>query len=240
MSRDLKMNAHSKATKKVAFFFGRPLRVLLCVLVLAGLAQGAWAEGWRVAVEKVLDGDTLVLAGGERLRLRGIDAPEASRKGQPGQYFAGESARILSAFVSGRDIVLDRSELDTDRYGRLVGVARLTDGRQVNGLMIEAGAAFAYPHSSDRDKRLALVLLAAQREAMAQGRGFWPGLLASPMARAGFVGTKNSRRFHAMSCAQGRTISAANRVYFSSLRDAFEAGYAPARECTPWPLESGR
>lgn len=240
MNPSRNMNANSKATNPVAFFFGRLVRAFFCVLVLASLAQGARAEAWRVAVEAVLDGDTLVLSGGERLRLRGIDAPEVSFKGKTGQYYSAESAQVLSAFVSGRDLVLDRSELGTDRYGRLVGVARLADGRQVNLLMVEAGAAFVYPHSSDKDRRLAIDLLAAQNEAMVQGRGFWPELLSSPRARAGFVGTKNSRRFHVLSCAQGATISAANRVYFSSLRDAFAAGYAPARECTTWPLESGR
>jgi micrococcal nuclease len=240
MNPDRNVFTHSKATTPVAFFFGRLVRTFLCALVLASLAQGAWAETWRVAVEKVLDGDTLVLSGGERLRLRGIDAPEVSYKGKIGQYYGAESAKILSSFVSGRVLVLDRSELETDRYGRLVGVASLAGGGQVNLMMVKAGAAFVYPHSSDKDKRLAIELLAAQNEAMEQGRGFWPGLLSSPRARAGFVGTKNSRRFHVLSCAQGRSISAANRVYFSSLRDAFAAGYAPARECTPWPFESGR
>jgi len=55
-----------------------------------------------------------------------------------------------------------------------------------------------------------------------------------------YVGTRGSRRFHTMSCSLGRGVKDANRVYFSSLREAFSAGYAPARECTPWPLERGR
>lgn len=240
MSPSLNVIANPKATPRVAFFFWPLLRVLVVALALVFSAQGALAQTWRVGVQAVLDGDTVILDGGERLRLRGIDAPEVSRKGSSGQYYGTESGKILAAFVSGQDLVLDRRELDTDRYGRLVGVAQLADGRQVNLLMIEAGAAFVYPHSSDKDRRLASALLAAQNAAMEQGRGFWPGLLSSPRARDGFVGTKNSKRFHVLSCAQGRTIRAANRVYFSSLRDAFAAGYAPARECTPWPLESGR
>lgn len=234
------MNAHSKATHAVAFFF-RPLAlVCLGALLVFFVAGGALAGQWRATVEAVLDGDTLALTGGERLRLRGIDAPEVPRKGAPGQYYARKSTQILAALVSGRTLVLDRDELDTDRYGRLVGVARLTDGRIVNLLMIEHGAAFVYPHPSDRDSELAGRLLAAQARAMAEGQGFWPEVLGSSGARAGFVGTKNSRRFHNPSCAQGRTINAANRVFFSSLREAFAAGYAPARECTPWPVDSGR
>lgn len=234
------VSAKSKATSPVAFFFGPLVRVLLCVLLLGAQVSGAQAETWRVGVRAVVDGDTLVLSGGERLRLRGIDAPELARNGGPGQYYGATARQVLAGLVDGQTLVLDRSELDTDRYGRLVGLARLPDGRLVNLLMVEAGAAFVYPHASDRDRALAASLLSAQSRAMEQGRGFWPGLLASPGAGGGFVGTRNSKRFHVLSCAQGRTIGAANRVHFSSLREAFAAGYAPARECTPWPLDKGR
>jgi micrococcal nuclease len=237
MSPSLNLTATSKATQKVAFFFGPLCRVLVAVLVLTFLAQGALAQTWRVGVEEVLDGDTVVLDGGERLRLRGIDAPEVSRRDKSGQYYSRESRDMLSALLSGQILVLDRTELGTDRYGRLVGVARLADGRMVNLLMIEEGAAFVYPHPSDKDRELTRRLHAAQTEAMNRGAGFWPVLLRSSGAKAAYVGTKSTRRFHALSCAQGRKIGAANREYFSSLREAFAAGYAPARECTPWPAK---
>ena len=70
---------------------------------------------------------------------------------------------------------------------------------------------------------------------MDQGRGFWPAILGSGPAKAGYAGTRSSKRFHVLSCPQGRKVKAGNQVRFSSLRDAFAAGYAPARECTPWP-----
>jgi micrococcal nuclease len=224
-----------KATS-VAFFFGLLVRLGLAGLILVVLAHGAWAGTWRVRAAEVLDGDTLALASGERLRLRGIDAPEIRHKGRPGQYHGEESRRILWALVKGRDLFLDRSELDTDRYGRLVGQARLGDGRVVSLLLVETGAAFVYPHASDTDRDMARRLLAAQVSAMNRGLGFWPKLLASPGAEKPYVGTRASRRFHTMSCATGRKVKPANQIRFSSLREAFAAGYAPARECTPWPV----
>jgi micrococcal nuclease len=224
----------------VAFFFGLPFRVFLGALLLVAFAQGALAETWRVGVRTVLDGDTLILDGGERLRLRGIDAPEVSRQDTSGQYYSRESRNMLSLLVSGRILVLDRKELGMDRYGRLVGVARLADGRMVNLLMIEGGAAFVYPHTSDKDRDLTHRLRAAQIKAMDQGQGFWPALLRSHGAKTGYMGTKSTKRFHTLSCLQGRKVGAANRVYFSSLQEAFAAGYAPARECSPWPVETGR
>jgi micrococcal nuclease len=237
MSPSLNLTANPKATLKVAFFFGPLCRALVAVLALTFPAQGALAQTWRIGVEKVLDGDTVVLDGGKRLRLRGIDAPEVSRRDKPGQYYSRESRDVLSALLSGQLLVLDKKELGTDRYGRLVGVARLADGRMVNLLMIEKGAAFVYFHPSDKDRALALRLHAAQTEAMKRGSGFWPVLLRFPGAKAGYMGTKSTKRFHTLSCAQGRKVGAANRKYFSSLREAFAAGYAPARECTPWPAK---
>ncbi len=229
-----------KATPWVAFFFWVPIRVLLGALLLLVFAQGALAETWRVGVKAVLDGDTMVLDGGKRLRLRGIDAPEVSRRDKSGQYYSRQSRERLASLVSGRILVLDKAELGTDRYGRLVGVARLADGRMVNLLMIEGGAAFVYPHASDKDRELTRRLHAAQKEAMDRGKGFWPALLRSPGAKTVYMGTKSTKRFHTLTCSQGRKVGTANRVYFSSLQEAFAAGYAPARGCSPWPSETGR
>ena len=229
-----------KATSPVAFFFGALRPALAAAVVLCLLVQAAAAGDWRVRVEKVLDGDTVVLEGGERLRLRGIDAPEVGHKGSPGQYFGREAGDALAAMVAGRDIILDRDELDRDRYGRLVGTARLEDGRPVSLAMIEQGAAFVYPHPSDKDRELAGKLRSAQSAAIARGGGLWRGVLRSPAADQAYLGNRGTRRFHALSCPLGGEVKETNRIRFSSLREAFEAGFAPARECTPWPPERGR
>ena len=239
MSPDRKRYRLSKATQPVAFFFGALRRGAGAALALCLLVQAASADDWSVRVEKVLDGDTVVLEGGERLRLRGIDAPEVEHGDTPGQYYGRDAARALSTLVSGQALILDSDELDRDRHGRLVGLARLGDGRLVNLAMIEQGAAFVYPHTSDTDRNLGRRLLAAQITAMKRGKGFWPGLLRSSTG-SGYLGNRNSRRFHALSCAQGRKVGTTNQVRFSSLAEAFGAGFAPARECTSWPLEAGR
>lgn len=214
--------------------------MFVVALALLFSAQAALAQSWRVGVTAVLDGDTVILDGGERLRLRGIDAPEVSHRYKPGQRYGRQSRDKLFSLVSGRILELDKKELGRDRYGRLVGLARLADGRVVNLLMIEEGAAFVYPHPSDKDRALFTRMLAAQNVAMEQGKGFWPVVLNGSAAKARYVGTKSSKRFHTLSCAQGQKVGASNRVYFSFLREAFSAGYAPARECTPWPVKTDR
>lgn len=210
-----------KATSVALFFL-----ILVC-------ARPAVAEPWRVRVDKVVDGDTVVLQDGRSLRLRGIDAPEVRHGDRPGQYYGRQAAMMLGALVSGRMVTLDRAELSADRYGRLVGRMRLSDGREVATVMVEEGCAFVYPHQGD-DPELMALLLAAQVRAMNAARGFWPRILAVPTS-GGYVGSRAARHVHARSCAQGRTVAEKNRVIFATLRDAFAAGWSPARECTPWP-----
>jgi len=92
------------------------------LLVLVGVASGCLPSA---RVERVIDGDTLVLEGGRRVRLLGIDAPE---RGRPG---ADAATARLRELVEGRRVRLEfaaplagRTE---DRYGRLL--ARVLVGR---------------------------------------------------------------------------------------------------------------
>lgn len=65
-------------------------------------------------VVHVIDGDTLDLANGRRVRLAGIDAPEV---GQCGYKRARNTLRRL---VEGRRVTLAASDEEQDQYGRLL------------------------------------------------------------------------------------------------------------------------
>ena len=72
----------------------------------------------------VPDGDTiqftpLLKKDSILLRLSGIDAPEAAKKGNPGQPFAQESRDFLSSKLLNRIIMI--KTFDQDQYGRLIG-----------------------------------------------------------------------------------------------------------------------
>lgn len=229
---------YSKAIQVIAFFFtNQPvLRAMAVLLAVAWLwAYPADARTIRARVDAVFDGDTIALANGERIRLRGIDAPEVRHGSQPGQFYGQESKKLLTTLVLGKDVFTESEELSTDRYGRKVGVVRLGNGRMINLIMVEEGAAFVYPHSSDKDKGLAEQLLYAQRTAMSRSKGFWGRVLSSPEAGKAYVGNRNSKRFHRLTCAMGQKMKKTHRIHFSSLKEAFNAGFSPARECTPWP-----
>lgn len=207
---------------------------LLCFLLVGPV----WADEWRVGVKVVFDGDTVLLTTGERLRIRGIDAPEVRHGQQPGQFYGSESKALLQQLVRGQQLVLKRKELTQDRYGRIIGTPFLSDGRNLSLLLVEQGAAFVYPHGGAEDRAIAQALLTAQRTAIKQGQGFWPTILALPVAEHTYLGTISSQRFHRTTCSLGRKVKKRNQVRFDSLATAFEAGYAPARCCTPWPRQA--
>lgn len=209
----------------------------LGICVLAHLpALGASSAPGQVA--HCFDGDTVKLSDRRVVRLAGIDAPETSRQGQPGQYYSREAKRLLASLAQGQKVdIAPRGEQTKDRYGRVVGEIILPDGSSLNERMVEEGAAFFYPHEGldpDFERRL----MELQAQAISGRRGMWARLLESPEAQANFVGNRNSRRFFPVSCLEALKIRPRNREYFGNLMDAFLAGYAPARVCPFWPREN--
>lgn len=93
-------------------------------------------------VSRVVDGDTLELAGGQGVRIVGVDTPERGECGYD------EATAALERLVLGRRVRLTVSDEDRDRYGRLL---RYVDvGRVDAGLrQIKAGLATARYDSRD-------------------------------------------------------------------------------------------
>jgi micrococcal nuclease len=129
--------------------------------------------GRDTVLERVVDGDTIVVSGGERVRLIGIDTPETVDPRRPVQCFGREaSAHMAELLPPGTAVRLVADVEATDRYGRTLSyVYRAGDGLFVNAAMVEAGFAVTatYPpnvaHADD--------LAALAREAREAGRGLW-------------------------------------------------------------------
>ena len=101
------------------------------------------ADPAAVRVTSVTDGDTVVVAGGERVRLIGIDTPE---RGQCGFH---EASAALEALIGDRPVVLmPGARDDRDRYGRLLRYLD-ADGRDLNLEMVRSGHAIARYDSRD-------------------------------------------------------------------------------------------
>src|SRR3954452_8889733 len=125
-------------------------RRLALVLVLAALVAlgghalrpfgggGGGAGGSEVArVQRVVDGDTVVLAGGERVRYIGVDTPESVKPGTPVQCYAKAAGAANERLVAGRRVRLRFDAERRDRYGRLLAyVYRASDGLFVNAELV--------------------------------------------------------------------------------------------------------
>ncbi|MFO7801732.1 MAG: thermonuclease family protein [Desulfovermiculus sp.] len=206
-----------------------------CVFLMITLGSlGAWAgsEDFSARVRWVVDGDTIILHNGQTVRLMGLDAPELSREDQPGQYYAQQSRERAFRLMDQTQVVVHPQGVD--RFDRLVARVHLADGTWVGKALVAGGAAFVYP-SSEKNPTPDTRLLSAQRRAMERKLGFWKTLLSLPRAGDIYIGNQRSKKFHSRGCSFGQSIYADNRRPFTTLEQAFYAGYAPGRCCTPWP-----
>jgi micrococcal nuclease len=123
------------------------------------------------AVERVVDGDTLIIAGGQRVRLLGINTPELARDGRPAEPWADEARKFLQSAVEGRDISLGFDREHSDKYGRWLAYVYL-QGTLINEEIIRAGwsrAETKYRYSEAMKVRFRR----AEREARDQRAGMW-------------------------------------------------------------------
>lgn len=149
------------------------LAFVLVVLVFAGaVAIPEREEDGRV--ERVIDGDTLVVrvdGGEETVRLLGIDTPEAS----PAECGHDAATRTLESLVEGRRVrlVLDNTQDERDRYGRLLAYVETRSGTDVGEAVVRRGWAAVYVF--DRP----FVRVGAYRDAARDARSAGRGLAAA-------------------------------------------------------------
>lgn len=117
--------------------------VLLAAAVTAVTACTPAPSTDTVTVTDVIDGDTVELDTGDRVRLIGIDTPE---RGDCGYV---ETTEHLSGLVDDQSVTLTAgADDDTDRYGRLLRYIDV-DGTDAGLAQIEAGLARARYDSTD-------------------------------------------------------------------------------------------
>ncbi len=98
-------------------------------------------------VDGVMDGDTIRLRNGKRVRYIGIDTPETENK--PPDCYAKQAKARNRQLVEGQRIALRKDKRETDRYGRLLRYIYLEDGQMVNEMLVAEGFARATPYRPD-------------------------------------------------------------------------------------------
>lgn len=91
-------------------------------------------------VLRVVDGDTIVVEGGYRIRYIGIDTPETVHPSKPVECFGPEASRKNRALVDGREVRLEPDAEDKDQYGRYLRYVYVDD-LMVNAELVRQGYA---------------------------------------------------------------------------------------------------
>jgi len=137
-------------------------------LLLCFFTTVTYAQTYRV--KRVIDGDTLLLTNGEKVRLIGVDTPETKHPQKPVQHFGKEAYLFTEKMVEGKEVRLEYDWQRRDKYGRLLAYVYLMDGTFLNAEIIKQGYGFAYtkfPFKYLEEFR------EYEREARENGRGLW-------------------------------------------------------------------
>jgi len=121
-------------------------------------------------VSRVIDGDTIEIEGGERVRYIGIDTPETVDPRKPVQCFGVEASNKNKEMVVGKTVRLEKDTTDRDKYKRLLRYVYVGD-TFINLEMVKQG--FAYSYSYPPDIKFQKEILAAQQEAEKNKNGLW-------------------------------------------------------------------
>ena len=146
------------------------------VLVLAATAATATAcePAQRCGpssgvVAEVIDGDTIELESGERIRYLMVDTPETT--GGSDDCFGSNAVQFNTDLVLGKTVQLTYDQECTDAYDRLLAYVTV-DGQELNALLVERGYACVLqiaPNGVDRVDEFE----ALERAARDAARGLW-------------------------------------------------------------------
>ena len=167
-------------------------------------------------VERVVDGDTIIVAGVGRVRLIGVDTPESVNPRRPVEFFGEEASAFTKQMLEGQEVRLEFDQEREDSYGRTLAYVYLRDGTFANAELIRQGYGHAYTRFpfrySDSFRRY-------ERAARSAGRGLWGAALAERQA------------FSALPAAAARYDDDGNGGL--SCAEAYRHGIAPVRTGHP-------
>jgi micrococcal nuclease len=124
---------------------------------------------------RAIDGDTIQLESGERIRYLLVDAPENTTEVE---CFGPEATRFNADLVEGAEVQLDYDQECTDDYDRLLAYVSVGE-REVNSLLVERGfgcALYIPPNGADRREEFEDL----QDRARAESRGLWGACQENP------------------------------------------------------------
>jgi len=194
----------------------------------------------RATVSRVIDGDTIVLITGERVRFIGVDAPEIGEAG------ANEATAFVRNSIINNTVWLEADGNDRDRFDRLrryIWIQYPTDPTdpaqiqryQLNALLLINGLAevviFGEVRNEDLFREIAQPLAVFPITPIEAPPQVYTPVAEQTPATYSFIGNRNSQVFHILTCSS--LPAPHNRIYFTSRQNAVDAGHRPCGRCNP-------
>jgi len=174
---------------------------------------------------KVVDGDTIYLDNGEKIRFVGVNTPERGVEG----YIT--SKNFVQKLCLNKEVGIDVDDSKhNDRYGRTLGVV-IVNGKNVNEMLLKEGLAEVmymppsefYPYD-----------WADSSTHIPNSQNTYIHTSDKTSSDSGnYVANSNTGKFHEVSCKWGQKISDHNKVTFDSRNEAISQGYQPCKVCNP-------
>ena len=121
-------------------------------------------------VIRVIDGDTVELKNGERLRYNDIDTPETVHPSKPVECFGPEASAKNEELVEGEIILVELGNPKKDRYGRILGYVYV-DELFVNAELVRGGYAEVNSYGNPGSKIDELMDI--EKKAKLKSAGLW-------------------------------------------------------------------
>ena len=141
--------------------------VLGCVVVVVLAACPAGPD--EAVVSRVIDGDTIELEGGERVRYLMVNTPETT--GGKNECYGDNAVTFNSDLVAGKTVILRYDVEREDNFGRTLAYVSVGD-QEINTLIIDRGFGCVLhipPNGNDR----AAEFESLEQSARAARRGVW-------------------------------------------------------------------
>jgi micrococcal nuclease len=132
-----------------------------------------------VTIERVVDGDTLKLTDGRRIRLIGVNTPESTKRTEE---YGKEASQYTTSKLNGKQVWIQKDISETDRYDRLLRIVWVdipTDDmneKEIRTKMFNADLVingYAEPSTFQPDVKYSDYFIKFAREAREQNTGLW-------------------------------------------------------------------
>lgn len=164
MNKPSHINSNQTRWRRCLFAIFAQLLVGSC-LVDSGESEDCGPA--KAMVTRVIDGDTVEIENGERVRYLLIDTPELDS----GDCFADQATELNADLVLGKELSFQYEEVCRDDFGRLLAFASIGD-RSINETLLERGYActlYIPPNGEESRERYQMLM----SDAKSNERGMW-------------------------------------------------------------------